>query len=451
MLLASDKMAAVIGLGVTGLACARYLAAQGRRFVAFDAGLSDERRAAFEQEFADYQLIEGDLNSHDYSVFSEIVLSPGVPLSTPAISAAKASGVKFENDVSLFLDANAQASEPAKVIAVTGSNGKSTVVSWLHDVLQRLGLEAALVGNIGLSPLSLLAASSAPKVVVLELSSFQLEIFERFDADVACILNISPDHMDRYDSMMAYHAAKQRIYRSSKVCVFNRDDALTQPLMASGASAVNFGSSVPDFKQWGLSNDAKQILLGTETILSTDQLPLAGKHNVLNAMAVLALLQGLGLTVDDKVLSALCQFQGLAHRCQVVAKHNEVIFIDDSKATNVGACIAAVQGLPESSPIVLLAGGIAKSADLSPLKAIAMRLKGVVLFGEAANELAQVFGPKATVVNSMAAAVASAAAMAEAGDTVLLSPACASFDMFNSYQDRGLQFQAAVNTLGGSR
>ena len=445
MVLASDKLTAIIGLGLTGLACARYLKQQNRPFVAFDAKVSEQTRAVFNSEFANHALVEGDLNEQDFSRFSTIVLSPGVPLSTPSIAEAKAQGCQFENDITLFMSYNKSQVKPAKIAAVTGSNGKSTVVAWLQDILQKVGLNAHYAGNIGVSPLQLLELDEYPEVVVLELSSFQLEIIERLDADVAAMLNLSPDHLDRYDSMMAYHSAKQRVYRGASTCVCNRDEPLTQALVASGTQVVSFGSNMPDLKQWGIVEQGSAIGFGPQTILDKDRLPLIGKHNVLNAQAVIAMACALGLERDEALINALCSFEGLPHRCQKVATNGGVTFVDDSKATNTGACIAAVKGLPENASVVLLAGGIAKGADLSELKQILPRIKAAVVFGESAQVLAKVFETKPVEsVDSMIDAVSAASSLSEEGDIVLLSPACASFDMFKSYADRGEQFQQAV-------
>ena len=448
MILASDKLTAIIGLGLTGLACARYLKQQNRPFVAFDECIGEQTRAVLDREFPNTPVVEGPLSEQDFTRFSTIVLSPGVPLATPSLSAAKAAGCEFENDITLFMAHNKALAKPAKVAAVTGSNGKSTVVAWLQDTLQRLGLNAHYAGNIGVSPLQLLMLDQYPDVVVLELSSFQLEIIERLEADVACMLNLSPDHLDRYDSMMAYHSAKQRVYRGAPVCVCNRDEPLTQALLASGSGLVSFGSNMPDLKQWGLLEQGRAIGFGPQLVLENNQLPLLGKHNVLNAQAVLALAEALGVPREEALLTALCSFEGLSHRCQKIAEYDGVTYIDDSKATNTGACIAAIQGLPKGSPVVLLAGGIAKGADLSTLKQLSQRIKAAVVFGESSTVLAEVFSTLPVAqVDSMDDAVQTAAELAENGDIVLLSPACASFDMFTSYVDRGEQFKAAVLQL----
>ena len=447
MLVGSDKQIAIIGLGVTGFACARHLVAQGKVFVAFDANTSEDLAVRFKQEFPSCYLQQGDFSEQDFSDFKQIVLSPGVPQTTPSIKRAMHYDVEVIGDIGLFM---AQVNVP--VIAVTGANGKSTVVSWVAHALAKAGLSVGLAGNIGVSPLSLLDDANEYDVYVLELSSFQLEIIDRLDASVACMLNLSPDHLDRYDNLFAYHAAKQRIYRGAKACVVNRDDPLTEPLVAGGVKQLSYKLATPDLNQYGVSGNShsRMICRGYVELLPVHKVALKGEHQLSNALAVLAICEVAGIEQNIAV-QALQDFRGLAHRCVPVATHEGVAYINDSKATNVGATEAAVKGFAHGKNIVLLAGGIAKGADLSELAVVGQYLKSVVVFGEAASQLREIFSVVNCVqVDSMEQAVTAAAGLASNGDTVLLSPACASFDMFSSYSDRGDQFAAAVLALGGA-
>lgn len=446
MLVGTDKQIAIIGLGVTGFACARHLANQGKAFVAFDADTSEAMATRFSQEFPQHYLQQGDFSEENFQDFERIVLSPGVPLSTPSIKKAKHHDVEVIGDIGLFME---QVDVP--VIAVTGSNGKSTVVSWVAHALTKAGLSVGLAGNIGVSPLTLLDDKKTYDIFVLELSSFQLEIIDRLDASVACLLNLSPDHLDRYDNLFAYHAVKQRVYRGAKACVVNRDDPLTEPLVAGGVKQLRYKLFQPDLNQYGISGNKHNRIIcrGIEELLPVSKVALKGDHQLSNALAVLAICEAAKID-QTAAIEALQDFKGLAHRCVPIASIAGVSYINDSKATNVGATEAAVKGFAKGRNIVLLAGGLAKGADLSDLAMISQYLKAVVVFGEAATELETIFSTNNCVkVDSMASAVAKAAELASKGDTVLLSPACASFDMFASYVDRGEQFSAEVLALEG--
>ncbi len=444
MLLASDSHIAIIGLGLTGFSCARYLTSLGKTFVGFDESTDPELANRFKGEFPHSFIVQGVINEQDFTEFSQLVLSPGVPLSTPSIQKAQQADIEIIGDIGLFMRV---ADKP--VVAVTGSNGKSTVVSWLSHALMCAGKTVGLAGNIGVSPLELLASDEEYDVYILELSSFQLEIINKLEADVACVLNVTPDHLDRYPNMMAYHAAKQRIYRGAKTCVINKDDALCQPLLAGGVATVFYGLSKPDLNQYGVMsvNGDASICYGSHALLSVEKLSLSGKHQLSNALAVLAMCKALNVSIAG-VLEGLQSFEGLPHRCQLVSDINNVSFIDDSKATNTGATIAAVKGLAHGKTIILIAGGVAKGADLADLKVLKPYLKALVLIGEAAEDLQTLFGDiSSTLVTNMVDAVIEAKRFAQAGDKVLLSPACASFDLFKNYIDRGEQFVAAVKSM----
>lgn len=444
-LIATDRYRAVIGMGLTGLSVARHLAACGEAFVVMDTRAEPPLLATFQREFPDQRLLTGALDAALLRQASELVVSPGVSLDTPAITAALAAGVALGSDIDLFGQACT-----APVLAITGSNGKSTVTALVGAMAEAAGLQAGVGGNLGTPALDLLAAAPLD-VAVLELSSFQLERVGQLQANVAAILNVTPDHLDRYNDLPAYHRAKQRIYRGCRHAVFNRDDPLTRPLLAEGMGASSFGLSAPDLGQWGLcvQADGKTWLCqGLKPWLAVDELGIRGRHNWLNALAALAIGQAAGFP-PAAMLSALRGFTGLPHRCQPIAEYRGVRFVDDSKGTNVGATVAAIEGLCADSGtrVVLIAGGQPKAQIFDALAPVlALHGRAAVLIGEAAVQLQETLAPvlPVTMAASMAEAVNAALAQAESGDVVLLSPACASFDMFADYADRGRQFAAAV-------
>ena len=313
---------------------------------------------------------------------------------------------------------------------------------------RRSGLRTAVVGNIGEPVLDAVLSGEQYDAYVVELSSFQLERSGPLRARAATVLNVSADHMDRYASLLSYQQAKQAIYRGCEVAVYNRDDKLTSPLLEVGQRSVSFGVGAPDLKDFGLAGEAPAVVLvrGNERLLDCREMKIYGTHNHLNALAALALGEALGLPMAA-MLAVLRDFPGVPHRCQWVAEHRGVRYFDDSKATNVGATLAALRGLSQRpGDIVLIAGGVGKGADFAPLLEGVAALKLVVVMGEAADELAGVLEGHVEVarVASMAEAVAAAAARAESGDSVLLAPACASFDMYSNYAARGDDFARQV-------
>lgn len=445
-LIATDQFRLVVGLGQTGLSLARFLAAQGLPFAVADSRDAPPGLDALQAEFGDRIAVHlGAFDPAQFVAASELLVSPGVSLDEPAIVAARDAGVKIRGDIDLFRE---QAQAP--IVAITGSNGKSTVTTLVAAMAEATGLEVAVGGNLGTPALELLA--SDVELYVLELSSFQLERCERLAPAVATILNVSADHMDRYSSLANYHQAKQRIYRGAENVICNRADPLTQPLLAAGMSVTSFGLDAPDLNQYGV-RDGK-LVRGREALLPVSELKLAGSHNIANALAAIALGEAVGLPLAA-MLNALRQFAGLPHRCQYIANIDGVDFYDDSKGTNVGAAQAAIEGLCHigGRKVVLIAGGDGKGADFKPLVQTLAKLgRAAVLIGRDAPRLAAVLDDvlPLALANSMEEAVAKARTLAQAGDAVLLSPACASFDMFDNYAHRGEVFAAAVRQqMGG--
>ena len=435
-----DVANVIVGLGKTGLSCARYLAARGEEFAVIDSrdappGLEELRR-----EFPQVPVFLGGFDAAVLARAQRLVVSPGVALAVPAIAAAVRDGAAVVGDIELFAR-----EARAPVVAVTGANGKSTVTTLVGEMIRDAGLHAQLGGNLGTPALDLLAAE-IPDFYVLELSSFQLETTYSLDAAAAVVLNISPDHMDRYHDVHDYAAAKQRIYRGTGTMVINGDDPLVAAMLEPGRKVVRFGLSVPVQGDFGLrQRDGEAYLAkGAEILLAAAELRIKGSHNIANALAALALGDALAIPMGS-MLDTLRRFAGLPHRTQWVASRNGVNWYNDSKGTNVGATLAALQGMP--GKVVLIAGGLGKGQDFTPLKAaVAAKARAVVLLGQDAAVIERAVAGAASVVRvkDMDEAVEQAANLAHAGDTVLLSPACASFDMFKGYDHRGEVFTAAV-------
>ena len=439
----------VVGMGQTGLSCARYLAARGLPFAAVDSRDEPPLLARFRAEFPRAELRTGAFDAAFLAAASEVVLSPGVDPAQPAIRAARAAGAVVLGDIELF---HREARAP--VVAITGTNAKSTVTTLVWLMAQQAGLRVACGGNLGTPALELLAPEVA--LYVLELSSFQLETVIDFRADVAAILNIAPDHLDRYPDMGAYREAKLRVYRGARCAVFNRDDALTLPRAGDGERRLSFGEGSPQAGDYGLigRGGAEWLACGDEALIAASELGLRGRHNVLNSLAALAIAGAAGIARAAQI-AVLRSYRGLPHRCQFVARIGGVEFYDDSKGTNVAAAVAALRGFaPEGGGrIVLIAGGVAKEHDFAPLAdALAHTGRAVVLIGSSAALLAGALAGTVPLERAadMDEAVARARALAQPGDTVLLSPACASFDMFRNYEERGDAFARAVRALAGA-
>ncbi len=438
----------VLGLGKTGLSCVRYLIRQGKAVIVMDSREQPPQLAALQQEFPSVPVYLGEFDQEVLAAADEILVSPGIGLQEPAIQQQLLANKSVLGDIELFARA-----AKAPIVAITGSNGKSTVTTLLGEMVKQAGLQVQVAGNIGLPVLDTLQ-QAVPDWYVLELSSFQLETTVSLSTAAATILNLSEDHMDRYTNFAAYKAAKQRIYHDCKHRVYNRQDSHSQPEDKMAANSISFGLDEPTAEnQYGLLYEQNQVWLvrGQEKLLAVSQLKLIGKHNWANALAALALGEAMGLPLPA-MLATLTQFQGLAHRCEWVANIQGVQWYNDSKATNVGAAIAAIEGLGQTiaGKLIVLAGGVGKEADFSPLRqAFADYVRAVVLFGADAPQIAKII-PSSVLhikVNDMSEAVAIAKQQAECGDAVLLAPACASFDMFNNFEHRGEVFKTLVTRL----
>ncbi len=447
--IAKSNMTVIVGLGLTGLSVARYLAAQGRQFMVVDTRAEPPNLQRFRTEFPGVACELGGLNRETLCAAAEIILSPGMALTEVEIAAACAAKVPVIGDIELF-----SRTVQAPVIAITGSNAKSTVTTLVGEMARLAGKKVAVGGNLGTPALDLL--SDDIDLYVVELSSFQLETTHRLNARVATILNVTEDHLDRYDSMTRYHAAKQRIYFGAQQVVVNRDDILTHPPLAKGTEVFSFGCGEPDKNGFGLrlenrgQGEQEFIAFEFEPLMPVQEVAMRGRHNLINALSALALGHAAGLPMDA-MLEALRKFQGLPHRCQWVAEKGGVEFFNDSKATNVGATLAAIRGLARSpAKLVLIAGGESKGADFNSLSGdLRKNVRTVVVIGSDWGKIAAVADKVTQVVHAtdMKEAVASAFAAAKPGDAVLLSPACASFDMFKNYEDRGQNFIETVEGL----
>lgn len=440
-----SRFTLIVGLGKTGLACARYLAMGEEPFVIVDSRDEPPGLEELMRELPDAVCHLGGFKPELFSVASRLLVSPGVPLDEPAIKAASHAGVEVLGDIELFAR-NAE----APVVAITGSNGKSTVTSLVGEMAEQAGRAVLVGGNIGTPALELLQQPT-PDLYVLELSSFQLELTQSLNARAAVVLNVSDDHLDRHGSLANYAAIKQRIYRGEGVMVINADDPRVVAMIEPGREVVRFGLGEPaDDSDFGIISEGERSWLseGSKKLLETCELRIPGRHNQANALAALALGKSIGLPMAA-MLEKLRQFPGLAHRCQWVTERNGVNWYNDSKGTNVGATQAALEGMP-GNKVVLIAGGEGKGADFSVLRqVVARRARAVVLIGRDAPLIEQALQGTIPFVHAadMVDAVSEADRLAEPGDAVLLSPACASFDMFANYQARGEAFVTAVRGL----
>jgi len=454
----------VLGLGDTGLSMARWLARRGADVRVADSRSEPPHAAALARELPRVPLATGAFREETLRGADLVAISPGLDRRAPPVADAIKRGVPVVGDVELFAQAFNEAASrqlPAarpKVVAITGSNGKSTVTAMTGEILRAAGRRTVVAGNIGTPVLDALGAieagAPAPEVLVLELSSFQLESTSSLEPDAAAMLNLSEDHLDRYDSMDSYAAAKARVFAGGGVQVLNRDDRRSLGMRRSGRTQYTFGAGRPrDGNEWGLctAHGAEALAHGTRSLMAVAELPLAGLHNAANALAAHALAYAVGAP-DDILPRALRSFRGLPHRMQQVAEHRGVLFLDDSKGTNVGATVAALSGMRR--PVVLIAGGDGKGQDFTPLApAVKQRARAVVLIGRDAERVARAIASSGVPVERAAGmdeAVTTAFRASREGDAVLLSPACASFDMFRNYEHRGEAFVAAVRRLEAS-
>jgi UDP-N-acetylmuramoylalanine--D-glutamate ligase len=445
--LASDRLSLIVGLGKTGYSCARYLAAQGQYFAVADSRCTPPLLATMQQAMPDVPVYLGAFDPDLFCRASQLIVSPGVSRRETAILAAEQAGVLIRGDIDLF----ARQLE-APLVAITGSNAKSTVTSLLGAMVAQSGLKVALGGNLGCPAMDLLEQDKTD-LYVLELSSFQLETTTDLEASVATILNITPDHMDRYTDLSEYHAAKQRIFQGCKHAVINLDDALTRPLLPTAVKLTGFTMGTPDLNHYGICQYQGQawLALGHKHLLPVSDIAMLGQHNIANALAALALGTAAGLPLSP-MLDCLRSFTGLAHRCQKVRVLHKVTYINDSKGTNVGATLAAINGLMQglSGKVVLIAGGDGKGANFSPLgRAMASWGRAAVLIGRDGPRLETVLAPHVPTCRAidLKEAVNRAWQLACPGDLVLFSPACASFDMYESYEQRGDIFTACAKSL----
>lgn len=444
---------AVVGLGMSGMSTLRFLLNHGIKPKVFDSRLTPPI-ADKDQEFINQvERMFGKFKQDEFLEYDYVIISPGISLKEPAIAETLKNNDNVFCDVELFARINKK-----PVIAVTGSNGKSTVVAWLEDFLCRLGKNAVACGNYGVPVLDVIEQGYNGKevdVFVIELSSFQLESTHSLMCEAASVLNVTPDHMDRYDSFSEYSKAKLNIYTHSNMCLYNNDDFSTKPLFDCN-SVHAFGTSAQSRAEnyWQFDKRSENFLLNNEVVGNLSQLSLSGSHNGLNAIVVMALANAIGVDVKQH-FQQLSLFQGLPHRCQKVANINGVDYIDDSKATNVASTQAALSGLSKSDQanIILIAGGDAKGADLSELRSdIQAKVKKVIALGKDKLAFTEFLQPELlTLVTAMPEAVQQANEQANKGDIVLLSPACASIDMYKNYQQRGLDFKTNVLALTGDK
>jgi len=433
----------VLGLGRTGLSSARYLHRKGLRVRVADTRAQPPGIAALREQVPSAEIRTGPFEAELLDDTALVVISPGLSLREPVATQAAGRGLPVVGDIELFARATL-----APVAAITGTNGKSTVTALLAELANAAHRTAIAGGNLGEPALDLLERP-VPELYVLELSSFQLETTHSLDTAAATVLNVTPDHMDRYDSLEDYAAAKARIFDRCEVAVINADDALVRDMLRPGQRVLSF--SLEDAAADYCLGHAPQPMLTCrgEPLLPVAQMRLQGLHNVANALAALAMSEALELP-RGLVLEALSAFGGLSHRAQWVADVGGVRFVDDSKGTNVGATIAAVGGM--AGPLVLIAGGDGKGQDFSPLRAAFRgKVRHVVLIGRDGPQLAVALDGVCGTERAadMPSAVRAARSVAQAGDTVLLSPACASLDMFRDYAHRGEEFAAAVRSLAG--
>lgn len=433
----------IVGLGRTGLSVAKHLHAQGIAFAVTDGSAAPGGLDTLKQFAPEAPLFLGSLTLAALDGVVEVIASPGIALRSPLLVEAQARGLPIIGDVELFAR-----STQVPVVAITGTNGKSTVTTLVALMAQSAGLRAFAGGNLGRPALDLLQETPAD-LFVLELSSFQLETTASLRTRSATVLNVTSDHMDRYDSMLDYAQAKARVFDRCATAIVNHDDPLVAAMPRHGQRVLSFSVQENAAADYTVKHSANDVLLCKrgEKMIAMSELKITGLHNAANALAALALCEALELN-QTACLQALREFPGLPHRAEWIADVRGVRYIEDSKGTNVGATLAAVTGM--QGPLIVIAGGQGKGQDFAPLaEAFRDKVKHVVLLGQDAAQIEAVVKSVCSTerVGSMEQAVQSAARAAQAGDTVLLSPACASLDMFRDYAHRGAVFAAAVKEL----
>lgn len=436
------KRIAIIGLGATGLSCVNFFRKKDIVVTVFDTRAVPPGK---DQLDATTKLINGPLSAQLLCQFDCLVVSPGIAIATPAIDAAIKSGVEVIGDIELFArELKTAPYQHAKLVTITGSNGKSTVTSLLGEMAVDANVNVGVGGNIGVPALDLLSADVA--LYILELSSFQLETTESLNADISTILNVSEDHLDRYPSYQAYIDAKHKIYQQSQSVLINRDDPLTftekQPQLSFGFDQQHYGLMIQKNEHY--------LSLEQQPLLACSALKLSGKHNWMNALAALALGQQVDLPMTS-MLATLQTYTGLKHRCEFVREVQGVRWINDSKATNIGATQAALLGLSDTiqGKVHVILGGDGKGADFSELKSVLQEIKGqIVCFGRDAALIAEQ-DARTIIVENLDQAISHINQQAEAGDLAILTPACASLDMYKNFMARGDHFIDLVNALTG--
>jgi len=431
----------VLGLGVTGLSIARYLRRNGLDATFYDSRENPPGADDLADVWPDADVITGDAKFP--KKIGRIVVSPGIADSHPMLVAARKAKREIVSDIELFAR-DAQ----APFVAVTGSNGKSTVTTLLYHMCRAAGQNVLAGGNLGEPALDLLDQDT-PDRYVLELSSFQLQRTQSLPADVAVLLNVAPDHLDWHADENEYRQSKYRVYREATAAVVNRADAVAGKHVSDIESVVSFGLDEPDDGQYGirLEDDAAYLARGSTLLLAVDDMAMYGVHNQANALAALAAGELIGLELSQ-MLQVLCEFPGLPHRMQFVARVAAVDYINDSKATNVAAAVASIESV--HGMLVLIAGGDGKGSDFGELaKALENKLRAAVLVGKDAEKIASAIDTVMPVyfAQDMDDAVQQAAQYADSDETVLLAPACASLDQYDNYAARGDAFRTAVEAL----
>lgn len=443
----SRKLNIIVGLGATGISCARYLQKCGIPFAVTDSRSHPPSLTEFNKIFPNVPFSVGKIDPILLEQAEKLIVSPGVSLQEPAIAEQIAKGIPAIGDIELFAK-----EVKAPVIAITGTNAKSTVTTLVGEMAKASGKCVQVGGNLGTPALDLLASSQS-ELFVLELSSFQLETTHSLTPKVATVLNVTPDHMDRYANLEAYCQAKQQVYKNCQVAICNRDDVLTKCRESSVKNILYFTLDEPQDNEFGLlkKNNENYLAFQDQVLLPVKDLPILGRHYQANALASLAVGFGFGLAFEP-MLETLLSFKGLPHRCQLVRELKGVRWYNDSKGTNVGATLAAIEGLGSEmqGKLILIAGGVGKNADFSPLVPVIEKyVRTAVLIGEAAPMMAELLRDRVDICfgKNMEDAVVLAQNNAQSGDCVLLSPACASFDMFKNFEHRGNVFMEIVNGL----
>lgn len=455
----ASKKVLVLGMGKTGISMIRWLSRLGAHLSVADTRADPPNLELIRQIVPDESLFCGPLKTELFQGIDAIAISPGVAVAEPLVQSALQQGVPVIGDIELFAVALDQFAPPGtKILAITGSNGKTTVTTMIGEMVKSAGWDVEVAGNIGLAALDALMqrmdANKWPHLWALELSSFQLETTSSLRPDAATVLNLSEDHLDRYSSIEEYAAAKARIFppqHNNCVQVLNRDDTRVSAMADKRSRQLSFGLSEPSFdEEFGLLPNGPDLWLaqGNMHLLKTSELGVSGLHNAANALAALALCRAVDLPFEP-LLHALRTFRGLPHRMQKVAEFNGITFYDDSKSTNVGSAVAALSGFRKN--VILIAGGDGKGQDFSPLEPpVSKHVRSIVLLGRDADKVAQAIQTSNVPmhrVTTMDEAVQVSFLLAERGDAVLLSPACASLDMFKNYIHRAEVFTAAVRLI----